>query len=37
VDEAHRIAQHVRAKIQSEWPSVREVVVHVEPYYAGDH
>ena len=37
VDEAHRIAQHVRARIQSEWPSVREVVVHVEPYYAGDH
>lgn len=37
VDEAHRIAQHVRAKIQSEWPSVREVVVHVEPYYEGDH
>lgn len=37
VDEAHRIAQHVRAKIQSDWPSVREVVVHVEPYYAGDH
>ena len=37
VDEAHRIAQHVRAKIQSAWPSVREVVVHVEPFYAGDH
>lgn len=37
VDEAHRIAQHVRAAIQSNWPSVREVVVHVEPYYAGDH
>jgi cation diffusion facilitator family transporter len=37
VDEAHRIAQHVRATIQSSWPSVREVVVHVEPYYAGDH
>ena len=37
VDEAHRIAQHVRARIQTAWPSVREVVVHVEPYYAGDH
>jgi cation diffusion facilitator family transporter len=37
VDEAHRIAQHVRATIQSAWPSVREVVVHVEPYYEGDH
>jgi cation diffusion facilitator family transporter len=37
VDEAHRIAQHVRATIQSSWPSVREVVVHVEPFYEGDH
>jgi divalent metal cation (Fe/Co/Zn/Cd) transporter len=37
VDEAHRIAQHVRATIQSSWPSVREVVVHVEPFYPGDH
>jgi cation diffusion facilitator family transporter len=37
VDESHRIAQQVRARIQTEWPFVREVVVHVEPYYAGDH
>ena len=37
VDEAHRIAQHVRAAIQAAWPSVREVVVHVEPFYEGDH
>lgn len=37
VDEAHRIAQHVRATIQTDWPSVQEVVVHVEPFYAGDH
>lgn len=37
VDEAHVIAQHVRAAIQADWPSVREVVVHVEPYYEGDH
>jgi cation diffusion facilitator family transporter len=37
VDESHRIAQQVRARIQTEWPFVRDVVVHVEPYYAGDH
>lgn len=34
---AHVITQHVRAEIQAAWPMVREVVVHVEPYYAGDH
>jgi len=34
---AHVITQHVRAQIQSDWPAVREVVVHVEPYFAGDH
>ena len=37
VCEAHRTAQHVRAAVQTAWPSVREVVVHVEPYYPGDH
>ncbi len=37
VDVAHRIAQKVRARIQLDWPFVREVVVHVEPYYEGDH
>lgn len=37
VSEAHRIAQHVRARVQTDWPSVREVVVHVEPFYEGDH
>jgi cation diffusion facilitator family transporter len=37
VSEAHVITQHVRARIQADWPFVREVVVHVEPYYAGDH
>ncbi len=37
VCEAHRTAQHVRAAVQTAWPSVREVVVHVEPYYEGDH
>ena len=34
---AHVIAQHVRTAIQADWPLVREVVVHVEPYYPGDH
>jgi cation diffusion facilitator family transporter len=37
VSEAHVITQHVRAQIQADWPFVREVVVHVEPYYPGDH
>ena len=37
VAEAHVITQHVRAQIQTDWPFVREVVVHVEPFYAGDH
>lgn len=34
---SHEITQHVRAAIQADWPAVREVVVHVEPYYEGDH
>jgi cation diffusion facilitator family transporter len=37
VVEAHVITQQVRAQIQADWPFVREVVVHVEPYYADDH
>jgi cation diffusion facilitator family transporter len=37
VSAAHVITQHVRARIQADWPFVREVVVHVEPFYAGDH
>lgn len=37
VSEAHVITQHVRAQIQADWPFVREVVVHVEPYYPDDH
>lgn len=37
VAESHLIAQHVRARIQTDWPFVRDVVVHVEPFYAGDH
>ena len=34
---SHVIAQHVRAAIQTDWPQVREVVVHVEPWFADDH
>ena len=37
VESAHRITQLVRAEIQKQWPSVRDVIVHVEPYYEGDH
>jgi cation diffusion facilitator family transporter len=37
VAESHVVAQQVRARIQTDWPFVREVVVHVEPFYAGDH
>ncbi|MDP7014427.1 MAG: cation diffusion facilitator family transporter [Pirellulaceae bacterium] len=34
---AHSIAQQVRAAIQTDWPAVRDVTVHVEPFYEGDH
>lgn len=37
VDHAHRISQRVRRAIQSDWPAVRDVTVHVEPYFEGDH
>ncbi len=37
VDTAHEITQQVRAEIQKAWPAVRDVIVHVEPYYPGDH
>jgi cation diffusion facilitator family transporter len=37
VEVAHQISQKARVEIQKEWPSVRDVIVHVEPYYAGDH
>lgn len=33
VDAAHRITQYVRAEIQKDWSAVRDVTVHVEPYY----
>lgn len=35
VEAAHRITQYVRAEIQKEWAAVRDVTVHVEPYYPG--
>lgn len=37
VEKAHEITQWVRKEIQSDWSSVRDVIVHVEPYYEGDH
>jgi cation diffusion facilitator family transporter len=37
VEQAHELTQQVRAEIQKEWCAVRDVIVHVEPYYAGDH
>lgn len=37
VETAHRISQEVRAEIQKEWPAVRDVTVHIEPYYPNDH
>lgn len=37
VEEAHGIAQRVRMEIQRAWPSVQDVIVHIEPHYAGDH
>lgn len=37
VAKAHKISQQVRNEIQKAWPSVRDVTVHIEPYYANDH
>ena len=37
VEEAHEITQKVRQAIQVGWPSVRDVIVHVEPFYENDH
>jgi cation diffusion facilitator family transporter len=37
VDRAHRVSQEVRFEIQKAWPAVRDVTVHIEPYYPGDH
>lgn len=37
VEEAHTISQLVRSQIQLDWPMVRDVIVHIEPYYPNDH
>lgn len=37
VDLAHRISQQVRVEIQKAWPAVRDVTVHIEPFFANDH
>lgn len=37
VEDSHKIAQKVRRAIQTAWPAVRDVIVHIEPYYPGDH
>jgi len=37
VDSAHQISQYVRLEIQKAWPAVRDVIVHIEPYYPNDH
>jgi len=37
VESAHTLTQQVRSEIQKQWPAVRDVIVHVEPFYPGDH
>lgn len=37
VEKAHEISQKVRVEIQKDWPAVRDVTVHIEPYYPNDH
>lgn len=37
VEKAHKISQNVRVEIQKEIPLVRDVIVHIEPYYPNDH
>lgn len=37
VEKAHEISQQVRLEIQKEVPEVQDVIVHIEPYYPGDH
>ena len=37
VEVAHKISQKVRVEIQKSWPAVRDVTVHIEPFYPGDH
>lgn len=37
VEVAHTISQQVRVEIQKDWPMVQDVIVHIEPFYPGDH
>jgi cation diffusion facilitator family transporter len=37
VEIAHGISQQVRNAVQKDWPQVRDVVVHIEPFYENDH
>lgn len=37
VEAAHEISQKVRIEIQKELPEVRDVTVHIEPFYPNDH
>jgi cation diffusion facilitator family transporter len=37
VEKAHLISQEVRCAIQKAWHHVRDVTVHIEPYYENDH
>lgn len=37
VEAAHTISQNVRMEIRKDWPAVRDVTVHIEPFYPGDH
>lgn len=37
VEYAHEISQKVRRSIQKDWPAVRDVTVHIEPFYPNDH
>ncbi len=37
VEKGHELSQQVRLAIQKKWPSVRDVIVHLEPYYPNDH
>jgi cation diffusion facilitator family transporter len=36
IEQAHFISQLVRRSIQSEWPAVQDVTVHIEPHYKDD-
>ncbi len=37
VEESHKIAQRLRNTIQEKIPEAKSVLVHIEPYFPGDH